>query len=370
MGCDGGTIPTRDELVKLKKKPEQKDADAVRLLKWAHCALSQQVLAKKGVVACEMGRLYNKEAVIEMLLNKDRSASPPWASHIEKLKDVVELDLTINPAYEAKRKDAVGDGMYQDKLVSRYQCPVTGLEMNGRFKFVFSWTTGRVVSERAMKVLRNDPDEADKFKEEDSVVINPTEEEIDEQIVKMEARRARVKAEKKAAKAAKKGIASAQSAPTPSGPTSAVAANEGFKRPGLPGDIQEVSSDQSLTEEPLAKKKKTEDDVKAFKDQGKGKKSKKEGEEKKESSSVPKKVFNPLAEQRRKEKEQDATPAREGPKVKKADCRADGDLKAINKSSIQQGNKSEVFKKLFTSHESAQNLPKGHWVTFDPRYHF
>merc|ERR1712210_201005 len=96
----------------------------------------------------------------------------------------------------------------------------------------------------------------------------------------------------------------------------------------------------------------TEDEVKAFKDQGKGKKSKKEGE------------------QRRKEKEQDATPAREGPKVKKADCRADGDLKAINKSSIQQGNKSEVFKKLFTSHESAQNLPKGHWVTFDPRYHF
>ena len=55
-----------------------------------------------------------------MLLNKDRSASPPWASHIEKLKDVVELNLTINPAYEAKRKDAVGDGMYQDKLVSRF----------------------------------------------------------------------------------------------------------------------------------------------------------------------------------------------------------------------------------------------------------
>ena len=78
--------------------------------------------------------------------------------------------------------------------------------------------------------MRNDPDEADKFKEEDSVVINPTEEEIDEQIVKMEARRARVKAEKKAAKAAKKGIASASA--------SAVPANDGFKRPGLPGGIQ------------------------------------------------------------------------------------------------------------------------------------
>ena len=87
---------------------------------WFYDLCCLQVLAKKGVVACEMGRLYNKEAVIEMLLNKDRSASPPWASHIEKLKDVVELDLTINPAYEAKRKDAVGDGMYQDKLVSRF----------------------------------------------------------------------------------------------------------------------------------------------------------------------------------------------------------------------------------------------------------
>ena len=31
-----------------------------------------QLLLKSGVVACEMGRLYNKEAVIEMLLSKDR----------------------------------------------------------------------------------------------------------------------------------------------------------------------------------------------------------------------------------------------------------------------------------------------------------
>ena len=30
MGCDGGTIPTRDELVRLKKKPEQ-----VRFIKYA-----------------------------------------------------------------------------------------------------------------------------------------------------------------------------------------------------------------------------------------------------------------------------------------------------------------------------------------------
>ena len=30
--------------------------------------------------------------------------------------------------------------------------------------------------------------------------------------------------------------------------------------------------------------------------------------------------------------------------------------------------KSEVYKSLFSSHKSAQNRPKGNWVTFDPRY--
>ena len=69
------------------------------------------------------------------------------------------------------------------------------------------------------------------------MVINPTEEEIDEQIVKMEARRARVKAEKKAAKAAKKGMASAVQ-PVASSGLSSSATNDGFKRPGLPGDVQ------------------------------------------------------------------------------------------------------------------------------------
>ena len=31
MGCDGGTIPTRDELVKTKKKPEQVSLDVYKM---------------------------------------------------------------------------------------------------------------------------------------------------------------------------------------------------------------------------------------------------------------------------------------------------------------------------------------------------
>lgn len=347
MGCDGGTIPTRDELVKLKKKPEQKDVDSIRLYKWAHCALSQQVLHKKGIVACEMGRLYNKEAVIELLLSKDRSGAPAYTTHIEKLKDVVELDLTLNPAYDSRRQDAVGDGMYEDKLVSMFMCPVTGLEMNGRFRFVFCFSTGKVISERAVKVLQKDLNEAGRYKEDDLVLLNPSDEEIDDQTRRMAERRARVKAEKKAAKAAKKNSDAGK-----------------FK---LPEISSAINSDQSLTDEPLAKYGAEESSASGettFKDQGKGKKSKRALEESEDGSN--KKVFNPFAALARKEKEQDALPVREGPKVKKADCKAD--LKSVNTSSVQQSGKSEVFKKLFTSHKSAQNLPKGNWVTFDPRY--
>jgi len=249
MGCDGGTIPTRDELVKLKKKPEQRDKDGHRLYKWQHCAISQEPLRKK-VVACEMGRLYNKESVIELLLNKDRSNAPANTEHLEKLKDVVELQLTVNPAFDKKKK-SVGDGMYNDALISPWICPITGLEMNGRFKFVFSFTNGKVVAERAIKVLTKDPAEAAFFKEEDLVTISPEEEELDLMNAKMIARRARVKAAKKAKK--KKAIEES-------------ATNGSFKMP-LTSSSGESSSPSS-GDEPATKKLKAED-VSAFKSQNK-----------------------------------------------------------------------------------------------------
>jgi len=291
MGCDGGTIPTRDELVKLKKKPEQRDKDGHRLYRWQHCAISQEPL-RKPVVACELGKMYNKTSVIELLLSKDRSNAPMNTEHLEKLKDVVELQLTPNPAYNAE-KHAVGDGMYNDALISPWICPVTGLEMNGRFKFVFAFPTGKVIAERAVKVLLKDPAEAQYLKEEDLVTVNPEEEELDLMSAKMNARRARAKALKKAAKESKK------------------KANPDFKAP------DSASSSSSGSDEPPQKKLRPED-VSAFKDQKTTDKSK---------------------------------------------------VKSSKKMNIQDNpNNSEVFKKLFTTHKSAQNLPKGNWVTFDPRY--
>ncbi|XP_039275145.1 replication termination factor 2-like [Nilaparvata lugens] len=83
MGCDGGTIPKRDELVRTKKKPEQKDKDAELSYRWRHCSINQQPL-QKPIVACQLGRLYSKTSVLEGLL--DRTTLPETATHIKSLK--------------------------------------------------------------------------------------------------------------------------------------------------------------------------------------------------------------------------------------------------------------------------------------------
>lgn len=209
MGCDGGTIPTRDELVKTAKRPEQKDKDSVRLYKWRHCALTQEPL-DKPVVACELGRLYNKEAIIEKLLNaksEGKTSESNTADHIKSLKDVKELQLEPNPAF--KDKVTVGDGGYIDSQRSPWICPLTSQEMNGRFPFVFDWTNGKVMSQRAHKMLKEDKVSA--IAEENLIILNPEErsEEEDLMFAKMEARRARIKAAKKAEKEKRKAEKSA-----------------------------------------------------------------------------------------------------------------------------------------------------------------
>jgi len=360
MGCDGGTIPTRDELVKLKKKPEQKDSDGHRIYKWQHCAITQQVLSKP-IVACEMGRLYNKESVIELLLSEDRTSAPRWTDHIKQLKDVVELQLTPNPAYSdsSRRQDAVGDGMYVDRLVAPWICPVTGLEMNGRFKFVLNIISGRVVAERAVKVLRQDPTEGSNFQEEDMIILNPEEEELDMMNANMIARRARVKAAKKAAKAAKK----LNKETTPSVESSAskeiISAEE---TSGSSSEFKVPASATPCDSEPVPKKAKTEgnySDQKEVRKEGKKKEKKlhleKEGD---------KKVFNMFAEQAAREKKDAERPAKDMNFVKRST-----DLSAIkNMKPVQESGHSEIYKKLFTTHKDAINQPKGNWVTFDPRY--
>merc|ERR1719171_1998700 len=56
----------------------------------SQCFLSQQEL-KDPVVACRLGNLYNKEAMIGALLNK---SLPSALSHVKALKDVKQCVLS------------------------------------------------------------------------------------------------------------------------------------------------------------------------------------------------------------------------------------------------------------------------------------
>lgn len=147
MGCDGGTIPRRDELVRVAKKPEQKDKESELAYRWRHCAITQQPL-QEPIVACGLGRLYSKQNVIERLLEKD--TMPESARHIRSLRDVRTLTMSRNPAYDRDGNQADG-GL--DVRSAPFICKLIGLEMTGKYRFVALWSCGCVYSERALKEI-------------------------------------------------------------------------------------------------------------------------------------------------------------------------------------------------------------------------
>ncbi|OON20252.1 hypothetical protein X801_03870 [Opisthorchis viverrini] len=171
MGGDGGSIPRRVELVKSKKKPEHADRRVANAALWRHCSLSHEPL-RPPIVSCRLGRLYNKEAVINKLLN--RSKLNNTADHVKKLKDVRELHLTVNAAYGETSdplKDACGE----------FYCPVTGLEMCGVHAFIFLWSCGCVFAKKALEVVHDNRcmQCGTPFTTSDVILLNPqTEEEI------------------------------------------------------------------------------------------------------------------------------------------------------------------------------------------------
>ncbi|XP_071965593.1 uncharacterized protein [Antedon mediterranea] len=202
MGGDGGSIPGRQDLVRTKKKPEQAQKEFERVAKWRHCSITQEPL-RQPIVACQLGMLYNKESVLEFLIEVEKPANSN-CDHIKTLKDIKDLNLTDNPTFQ---KDEImkGGGVYNDTLIAEYICPITGLEMNGRYKFGFRWKCGCVFAERALKEIKSDTcHNCGKPFDEDWIILNGSDEDVDLMRTKMEERKARLKAEKKAKKAQKR----------------------------------------------------------------------------------------------------------------------------------------------------------------------
>jgi hypothetical protein len=151
MGCDGGSIPRRSELVKTKEREsgDAKKDGQVKNNRWRYCALSNEPL-KSPIVAClKYGRLYNKESILKLLIDRSSDAllypDINSCTHIKSLKDVKTLDATPNPYFR--------EG---DSCASPFVCPVTGKEMNGNFKFVYLRGCGCLMAEAALKKVKSE----------------------------------------------------------------------------------------------------------------------------------------------------------------------------------------------------------------------
>lgn len=267
----------------MKKKPEQKDKEAELAFKWRHCTIKQLPL-QPPIVGCSFGHLYSKESVLEGLL--DKSTLPESAQHIKSLKDVKNLNLTPNPAFDANKAEK-GD-CYSDGGKSPYICPVIGLEMNGKYKFCFLWSCGCVMSERALKEVKTTIcHQCQKpFKETDIVIINAE------------------------------------------------------------ADDLKLMEERLLVRKTLQKKSKKEkhsletDDQDIKQEEGSKKKMKKE----EKAPSVKPSTNRVQAEDPAYKKAKDDYSIAKDPKA------------------------SEVFKSIFTTHKSATDQDRAHWITYNPFY--
>ncbi|EJT99084.1 DUF602-domain-containing protein [Dacryopinax primogenitus] len=144
MGNDGGSIPDRRDLVRTKRKAEQADKQNQSRAQWFFCALSKKPL-QKPIVADELGKMYNKDSLVEYLL--DHSAYGDGlqiCGHIRSLKDVRTLELTSNPL-------PLPTG--SDLPFAPFVCPLTGKEMLGVIPFVVLWSCGCVFSRSGLRAL-------------------------------------------------------------------------------------------------------------------------------------------------------------------------------------------------------------------------
>ncbi|KAK1057053.1 Replication termination factor 2 [Friedmanniomyces endolithicus] len=145
MGNDGGSIPTRRELVKeaarnpttaqLKETLHERHQHA-----WKTDPISNQPLAQP-IVSDSSGTLYNKDTILEYLTSPgpNPEADRITQGAIQSLKDVVEVKFELAPEATAEARHEV------------WRCPVTGDELGPGARAVYLVPCGHAFSGTVIK---------------------------------------------------------------------------------------------------------------------------------------------------------------------------------------------------------------------------
>ena len=145
-------------MVRTKAAHEKVDPELLRQSVWTVCTLSRQPL-EPPVASDALGRLYNKDAIVEHLLQRTQndptsSSSPSSPSktadpipHIRGLRDITELRLTPNTLYRPPSPTVSTD------LHSPYpfMCPLSSKQMDGKQRFVYISTCGCAMSATGLR---------------------------------------------------------------------------------------------------------------------------------------------------------------------------------------------------------------------------
>lgn len=149
MGNDGGSIPTRRELV--KEAAKTKTATEVKESQheqqeyyWTTDPISQKPLAQPVVSDCN-GKLYNKVTILEYLVEGSHKEDAERATlgAVKSLKDVVEVKFDV----DAESSTTANESAARET----WKCPITGDKLGPGAKAVYLVPCGHAFSGSAIK---------------------------------------------------------------------------------------------------------------------------------------------------------------------------------------------------------------------------
>lgn len=134
-------------MVRTKASFEKVDPELLRQSLWTVCSVSRRPL-QVPVASDALGRLYNKDAVVQHLLQRHQqepsSSSKPVdpIPHIRGLRDITDLNLTPNTLYRPPSPTTSAT----DHSVYPFMCPLSSKQMDGKQRFVYISSCGCVMS--------------------------------------------------------------------------------------------------------------------------------------------------------------------------------------------------------------------------------